>query len=155
MKKFVRVVNGVVADVTDDPQNKFHPDIASEFIEAPDDVEVGWIFTLNEEGDEELATPKIVDATHNFRLRVSRPEFKMLFTGTERVAVKQMRLGDINGENTIVKMMLDDFFDLIEDDKLSAIEVDHPQVQDGLAYLVSIGILTEERKTEISKGIPE
>ena len=39
---YARVVNGVAIDVYDDPYQRFHPDLASQFIEVPAEVEVDW-----------------------------------------------------------------------------------------------------------------
>lgn len=38
---FARIINDTAVDVSTDPTNSFHPTIAADFIEVPDDVVVG------------------------------------------------------------------------------------------------------------------
>ncbi|MGO3562817.1 hypothetical protein [Pseudomonas helleri] len=45
MTNFARIINGVAVDVSVDPDNCFHPALANEFVEVPDQVTHGW--TLN------------------------------------------------------------------------------------------------------------
>ena len=48
--KYARAVNNVVVDVTtSDPTGSFHPDIASQFVQVPVEVQPGW--RLTEGGD--------------------------------------------------------------------------------------------------------
>ena len=48
--KYARAVNNVVVDVTtSDPAGSFHPDIASQFVQVPEEVQPGW--RLTEGGD--------------------------------------------------------------------------------------------------------
>ena len=156
MTKNARILNGVAVDVTDgDPSEQFHADLAAQFVTVPDEVQPGWFLDPETEDWSAPILAEPAPATVHYRLRVSRPEFKMLFTLTERLAIKVAREGGATEEEQTIKMVLDDFYELIEDDKLGAIEVDHPQVQEGLNYLVSTGLLTEERMEEISKGVPE
>lgn len=43
-KKYVRIVNKYVVDVSYDPWNEFYSTIAAEFVEAPEYVSYGFIF---------------------------------------------------------------------------------------------------------------
>lgn len=45
MANFARVINNVAVDVSTDPDNDFHPDIAAQFVSVPDDVTNGWVKT--------------------------------------------------------------------------------------------------------------
>jgi len=45
MTNFARIINNIAVDVSTDPDNDFHPDIASQFVSVPDEVMVGWINT--------------------------------------------------------------------------------------------------------------
>jgi hypothetical protein len=42
MKNFARIINDVAVDVSSDPENSFHPSIAKDFVEVPDNVRHGW-----------------------------------------------------------------------------------------------------------------
>jgi len=43
MANFARIINNVAVDVTVDPDNDFHPDIAAQFVSVPDTVTNGWV----------------------------------------------------------------------------------------------------------------
>ncbi len=45
MTNFARIINNVAVDVSVDPENDFHPDIASQFVSVPDTVSIGWVKT--------------------------------------------------------------------------------------------------------------
>ena len=42
MTNFARIINETAVDVSTDPTNQFHPDIAREFVTVPDEVKHGW-----------------------------------------------------------------------------------------------------------------
>lgn len=48
MTNFARVINDVAVDVSTDPTNQFHPDIAAQFESVPDEVQHGWVRTDGE-----------------------------------------------------------------------------------------------------------
>ena len=70
--------------------------------------------------------------------RLSPVDFKMLFTPMERVAIKQSS-----------DPYVQDFLDILNDPNLTGVRNDHPSTTAGLAHMVSLGLLTEERKNEI------
>lgn len=39
---FARIIDGVAADVSADPENHFHPTLAEQFVQVPDEVRVQW-----------------------------------------------------------------------------------------------------------------
>lgn len=80
------------------------------------------------------------------RLQISPVEFKMLFTSAERVAIRTAREGN--------DMILDDWFSIIDDPRLTLVDLALPQTLDGLDYLVAQEILTESRRDEIASGLP-
>jgi hypothetical protein len=41
--KHARIINGSAVDIATDLVNQFHPDLAAEFVEVPDEVERGWV----------------------------------------------------------------------------------------------------------------
>lgn len=75
--------------------------------------------------------------------KFSPVEFMLLFTSTERVAIKARRATD---------PVIDDWLDIIEDSRLTEVDLALQSTQDALAYLVSLDILTDERKGEILGG---
>lgn len=76
-------------------------------------------------------------------VRVSPVEFKLLFTAPERVAIKAARATD---------PIVDDFYDIVEDPRLTFVDLGLQSTQDALSYLVSLTLITAERRTEILAG---
>lgn len=89
------------------------------------------------------------------RLRISPVEFKMAFAMQERLAIRQAR--SYSGDDPAqaeAAMVIDDWFGIIEDPRLTMVDLELPQTKEGLSYLVSAGILTAARKAEIEAGLP-
>lgn len=75
--------------------------------------------------------------------KVSPVEFKLLFTAMERVAIKAARAED---------PVIDDFYDIVEDPRLTFVDLGLQSTQEALGYLESKGLLTEERRLQILTG---
>ena len=141
---FARILNNVAVDVSTDPTNSFHPSLAADFIEVPDDVVVGskrdaegvWTPptppTPPEPPAPEPAVPPIVGPI----------AFKLLFTAQERIAIK-------TSEDPIVL----DFFSIAEDPRTTEVNLALSSTQEALTYLTTVGILAEGRKEQILTGV--
>lgn len=142
MSNFARIINNVAVDVSTNPQEQFHPDIAAEFEPVPDDVQAGW--ARNEAGEWEAPapTPEPTPAPTESP-KVSPVEFKLLFTPQERVAIKAARATD---------PVIDDFYDIVEDPRLTHVDLGLQSTHGALSYMVSVGLLTEARRDEILSG---
>lgn len=77
-------------------------------------------------------------------ITVSPMEFKLLFTATERVAIKAARATDA---------VIDDFFDIVDDPRLTLVNLSLQSTKDAIAYLAAQSLVTEERATEILTGV--
>lgn len=75
--------------------------------------------------------------------QVSPVQFKMLFTSMERVAIREARKTDPT---------VDDFFDLMEDPRLTYVDLALPSVQGALHYLATTSLITDARIPEILSG---
>jgi hypothetical protein len=142
MSNFARIVNEIAVDVCTDPDTQFHPEIAAEFEPVPETVERGW-----RRVDNTWSAPEpepISEPVVEYPI-VSPVEFMLLFTSAERVEIKTARQRD---------PVLDDFFQLLEDPRLQTVRLGQPSVQDGLNYLASLNMITEQRKQEILQGNP-
>lgn len=73
--------------------------------------------------------------------KLSPVEFKLLFTSTERVAIKKS-----------VDENVQDFFSIVEDQRLTHVDLELQSTKNALLYLASIGILTPERAATILLG---
>lgn len=141
MSKQARIVNSVAVDVvTGDPAEFFHPDIAKDFVPVPDQVESGWSVTA---GKWSAPTPVEPTTPAPVYPKVSPVEFKMLFTSMERVAIRTARATDPT---------VDDFFDLVEDPRLSYVDLALPSVQGALHYLAATQLIADARIPEILSG---
>lgn len=139
MSNFARIINNVAVDVSIDPENHFHPDIAKEFVSVPEEVKAMWSLVEDVWTAPELIVPTPVEPVVEYG-KVSPIEFKLLFTSGERLALKAARSTD---------PVIDDFYDIIDDPRLNYVDLSLTSTQNALAYFVSKGVLTEQRKAEI------
>ena len=77
---------------------------------------------------------------------ISPVQFKLLFTSEERVAIKSARTTD---------PVIDDFFDIIDDPRLSEVNLNLTSTIDALKYLVTKNLITEVRKNQILNNITQ
>lgn len=142
--KYSRNVNNRAVDVrTESPDGCFTSDIVAQFVEVPDAVEDGWI--LNGETWEVPPAPVIPEPVAPVVIppKVSPIEFKLLFTVQERVAIKA-------SADAIVQ----DFFSIVEDPRLTHVDLALKSTQDALSYLEALSLIAEGRKDEILTGVP-
>jgi hypothetical protein len=150
--KYARIINSTAVDVATDPATQFHPSLAAEFVEVPDEVERGW--TVNESGVWSAPAPAPEPEPQPERPSVSPIEFRLLFTSPERVMLKQLRATDL---------ILDDFLSIAEDLRLTHVNLALKSTQDGVAYaigqLVAAGTIAEadaaDRIEQILSGQPQ
>lgn len=137
------IENQVIRDVCHGiPAECYHPDVAVHYAtQVPDDAVNGdgWVRgqlikpAPTEPQPVATATPP----------KVSPVEFILLFNSGERVSLKALRTTD---------PVLDDFFDVVEDPRLTVVDLSLTSTQDALDYMIAIGQLTAERKAEILTG---
>lgn len=139
------IENEVIRDIAPgNPEELYHPDVAAFYTtDVPDDAVNGdgWV-------DGQLVKPVIhepvqIPAQAVISPKVSPVEFKLLFTGPERVAIKAALVTD---------PVIDDFYDIVDDPRLTHVDLGLQSTQDALSYLVSLGLLTVERCAEILNG---
>lgn len=139
--KFARIVANHAVDVrTESPEGFFTPEVAAQFVEVPDEVQDGWL--LNDGAWLAPATPG-PDPKPTESPKVSPVQFKLLFTATERVAIKTARDNDL---------VIDDFYDIVEDPRLTHVDLGLQSTKDAIGYLQSKQLLTAERAAEILTG---
>ena len=143
MTNFARVINDVAVDVSSTPAEQFHPSIAEQFEPVPDEVQAGWV--RNEDGEWEAPAPSPEpEPTPSEATKVSPVEFKLLFTSAERVAIKAARATD---------QVIDDFYDIVEDPRLTQVDLGLKSTRDAIGYLAVQNLITAERATEILAGV--
>ncbi len=75
--------------------------------------------------------------------KVSPVEFKLLFSAQERVAIKVARATD---------PVVNDFFEIVEDPRLSHVNLGLQSTQNALFYLESKALITANRRMQILTG---
>ena len=127
------------------PDELFHPDIAKLYdTDVPDDAANGdgWIDGVLVKPEEPPAPPA-PEPVAPPAPKVSPVEFKLLFHSAERVAIKTARDNDL---------VIDDFFSIIEDPRLTHVDLGLQSTKDAIGYLQSKQLLTAERAAEILAG---
>ena len=143
------VENNQIRDICPgNPDDYYHPDVAILFnIDVPDStlreaslVGGEWVNPITPEPvtPEPVTTEPAVPEDIN----VSPVEFKLLFSSLERIAIKASTDPIIN-----------DFFEIINDPRLTFVNLGLQSTKDALSYLVASTILTEERKAQILTGV--
>ena len=138
------IENNSIRDIcTGNPLDLYHPDIAKHYdTDVPDDAAVGDRWVDGELVKPEIIIPDPVTPEQTYQ-KVSPVEFKLLFTSQERVAIREARASDA---------VIDDFYDIVEDSRLTHVDLGLKSTQDALDYMVSKGLITDERKAEILTG---
>lgn len=140
--KYARIINGIAVDVrTESPDGCFTPEIVEEFVEIPDNVEAHWILTGTEWAAPVIPEPVVAGPLIPI---ISPVEFKLLFTPQERLAIKAARATDD---------IIDDLFTILDDPRLTVVNLNLDSNKDAVAYLQSKGLITAERKEEIMTGV--
>lgn len=153
---YARIINSVAVDVSTDPANQFHPTIAAEFTQVPDDVVRGstlvdgawqapvpYIEPEPEPEPEVIPEPEPEVVPEPTFKQVSPVEFKLLFTADERIAISNARETDV---------YIQDFFTIVDDLRLKEVNLGLKSTQDGIGYLALKGLIAPERVDEILSG---
>lgn len=129
--KYVFISGGVVSDITQvEPSTVFAPAYASQFIEAPDEVQGGWRY----DGQFFTAPPPPAPIFPRF---VGNEKLD-LFTLPEQLAVVAATMTD-----PVIKLTYDRLINA------AYLSYEDPEVEQGLTKLLSRGLITAGRKAEI------
>lgn len=143
MANFARIIDGVAIDVSDNPEEHFHPDIAVEFVSVPDTVKAGWRLI-----DEEWIAPEVpsIPEVVVTPREVDQITFKLLFTSSERIAAKALRASD---------PAIDDFWTILDDPRTRSVDMRIPSIQAIIEHTLTACNVDNvaERKAQILQGI--
>lgn len=136
------IENNIVRDVVSgNPFDMFHSDIAVHYdTDVPDGTVQGATLV-----DGEWVNPvveQVVEATES-KTKVGAIEYKLLFTSLERLAIK-----------TSNDPIIQDLYEITNDPRLTEIDLSLKSTKDSIAYLVSVGVLTQDRAEQILRGDP-
>lgn len=142
--KYARNVENTAVDVrTESPEGFFTPEVVAEFIEVPEQVQDGWQLVNGQWQAPVIPDPVVHVPVPPVPPKVSPVEFMLLFKSPERIAIKATRPTDL---------VIDDFMDIVEDPRLTFVDLALQSTKDALDYFVFKTILTPERKAEILSG---
>jgi len=139
---YARIVNNVAVDVSRDPNNCFHPQLAADFVQVPDNVSHGWTLSNGTWAAPVVPEPVVTEIPVKYT-KVSPVEFKLLFTSTERIAIQAAKA---------TNLVVADFYSIVEDPRLTTVDFNLKSVRDAIAYLASVGLVEESRVAEIISG---
>lgn len=147
--KYARIKNSKAVDIATNPAEQFHPDLAAEFVEVPDEVDRGWVLAE----DDTWSAPPPRPEPEPVRPKVSVTDFKFLWTSDERIALKELRSTD---------PVIDDFYDILDDTRTTSIDLALTSTQDFVNHavqeLVTAGVIAsadqDSRIEQILSGQP-
>ena len=147
--KYAWIENNKIRDIVEVyPFTIFHADVAKNYsTEVEDNVENNaelvdgvWVNPVTPEPDTDYVIPE----PEKVYPKLSPLEFKMLFTVNERIAIKEAKVTD---------EILQDGFEILEDTRLTVVDLGLASTQDFIDYMTSLGLLTTERADKIKSGI--
>jgi hypothetical protein len=126
--KWARIINNVAIETTDvDPVGRFSPEIVWEKVSTditPNSTRNGSVWTIAPV-PEPVQTERAPDISD---IKISPIEFKLLWTAQERVSIKSLRESD---------PITDDFFDIIDDVRLTYVNLSLQSTQQAVDYLLT------------------
>jgi len=138
------VENNRIRDIAaGNPADLFHPDIAALYdTDVPDTAVNGAELVDGEWVNPAPAEPPAPAPVPAAAPKVSPVEFKLLFTAPERVAIKA-------STDPIVQ----DFFSIIDDPRLTYVDLGLVSTQEAVGYLAMEGLIAEARIQAILSGV--
>lgn len=160
--KHARIVAGVAVDVVDaDPADLFHPLIAAEFVQVPDEVVPGSALV----NGVWIAPPEVEEpAPVRVPVQMAVIDFLRLFTTDELAGFNALRkacaaLGPADyqaaAEGDQAKQALvgyEVFLTYYDALRAGLIELNHPETIQGLSLLVPLGVLSAARLAQVLAG---
>ena len=147
--KYAWIENNKIRDIVEVyPFTIFHADVAKNYnTEVEDNVEDNaelvdgvWVNPVTPEPDTDYVIPE----PEKVYPKVSPLEFKMLFTVQERIAIKEAKATD---------EILQDVFEILEDTRLTVVDLGLESNQGFIDYMATLGLFTTERADKIKSGI--
>ena len=131
------IENGVVREAYADPYAVHHPQFAVLFdTDVPDGTLPGATLV---DGVWVNPAPVAPEAP-----KLSPVQFKMCFTSQERIAIKALRA---------TNPVIDDAYDILDDPRLTMVDLSLASNQEMIDCLVSLSVLTTARAAQIKAGV--
>ena len=140
MTNFARIINDVAVDVSSNPAEQFHPEIAKDFVPVPDQVESGWSVSAGKWSPPAPVEPIIPAAVYP---KVGPIAFQMLFKVDELVAIDAAK-----ETNAAIRI----FWKMLDDPRTDFVDLNLEPVQAMLRNLEAEGLIGAGRAEEILHG---
>lgn len=142
-KAWIDTTTSTIRDIAQgEPTAIYHPDIAALYdTDVPDEAQNGDSYVDGVWTAKPVTEPVVPEPVAPVPPKVSPVEFKLLFTAQERVAIKAS-----------TDAVVQDFFELVNDPRLTHVNLALQSTQDALAYLTGLGILADGRSAQIITG---
>lgn len=150
MSNFARIIDNVAVDVSTDPENSFHPDIAAEFVPVPDNVAPGWVKGTDGKWSAPVTPAPQPEAP--VYPKVGPIHFQMLFTPEEAITADGLKATD---------KVLASFWKLIDDPRTDVVDLGLQSVQNAIEYTLTavkaagVAVDVPARKAAILSGVPK
>lgn len=145
MANFARIIDNVAVDVSDDPENHFHPTLAAQFVAVPDEVTNGW----RRDSKGKWSAPELaaIPDVAPVYPKVGPIAFQLLFTANEMAKAQARRAADAT---------LAAFWKLIDDPRTDVVDLALTSVQEAVEYTLTAieSPNVAERKAAILSGVP-
>ncbi len=141
------IENTVIRDIAPagDPADFYHPDVAAFYnTDVPDEAANGDTFENGVLTKRPIPEPALPEPVVPAPPKLSPIEFKLCFQPGERVAIKAARVTD---------PILEDAFSLLDDPRLTHVDLALASTQGLIDYCVAQGLLTPGRAAEIKLGV--
>lgn len=140
------IENNRIRDIAaGNPAGLFHPDIAALYdTDVPDTTVNGAELVGGEWVNPAPVVPPPPAPEPAVAPKVSPVEFMLLFTAAERVAIKAARA---------TNPVIDDFLDIVDDTRLTHVDLGLTSTQEAVGYLALEGLIAEARIPVILSGV--
>lgn len=148
--KYAIVNNNKIQDINANPTVNFHPTVAAMYdTEVADTAKIG-----DELIDGVWTTPEVPEPIETEAVEPTEPEikyavmspidFKMCLTSAERIAIAGIKDSD---------PILVDAFSILEDPRLTEVDMNLESNRDLIKYLISLQVIGEDRYLSIVTGV--
>ena len=137
MSNYARIINNVAVDVSSNPAEQFHPEIAKDFVPVPDQVESGWSVSAGK-----WSPPAPVEPTAPATVypKVGPIAFQLLFKVDELVAIDAAK-----ETNPAIRI----FWKMLDDPRTDFVDRNLESIQTMLRNLEADGLIGPGRAEEI------
>lgn len=159
----MRLVDDVVADLSENPANTYHPAIADTFVDvpagAPADLRAGYRYADGVWTPPE-ASAAPAEPTSAYRTTMTPNRFKAQFGLVSQVKIRRARSyvdgadAQLDEQRAFLRDALNVLYEMLDDPRTTEIDTADPPVVAGIDFMVSSGMCTVEEAAAAKRGVP-